>query len=241
MEWFVSWWNNLDLLQQILACVALPATVILFLQTILLLFGLGAGGADGEATDTSALGDDSDFGDMDTGDFDSDMSDTFGDDFDGEIDSGSSESSEVHHGAGLRILTVRGLVAFFAVGGWLGIVLLGAGMNAALAMVLAFLAGFIALFVVALILKWAVSMQENGTVNPRRAIAHTATVYLRIPPNRSGVGKVTISFDERYLEMQAVTASDSEIPVGAAVQVVGVQGDNTLVVRPLVKQSTPVS
>ena len=35
MEWLTSWWDGMNLLQQCFAVVAIPATVILLLQTIL--------------------------------------------------------------------------------------------------------------------------------------------------------------------------------------------------------------
>ena len=35
-----TWWNALEPLQQLFAVLAIPATLILFLQTILLLFGV---------------------------------------------------------------------------------------------------------------------------------------------------------------------------------------------------------
>ena len=41
MEWFANWWESLEIIQQVFACIAIPATVILVLQTLLLLFGLG--------------------------------------------------------------------------------------------------------------------------------------------------------------------------------------------------------
>ena len=51
----LNWWNSLDALQHFFAYVAIPATLILCIQTVLLLFGLGAGG-DGEVdSDTSGL------------------------------------------------------------------------------------------------------------------------------------------------------------------------------------------
>lgn len=43
----INWWNSLELTQQIFACIAIPSTLILLIQTILLLIGLG--GTDGDA------------------------------------------------------------------------------------------------------------------------------------------------------------------------------------------------
>ena len=37
----INWWNELDLIQQIFALIALPSTVLIVIQTILLLIGIG--------------------------------------------------------------------------------------------------------------------------------------------------------------------------------------------------------
>ena len=36
-----NWWNELDLIQQIFALIALPSTVLIVIQTVLLLIGIG--------------------------------------------------------------------------------------------------------------------------------------------------------------------------------------------------------
>ena len=40
----LNWWNELLLVQQIFALIAIPSTLILLIQTVLLLFGIGGGG-----------------------------------------------------------------------------------------------------------------------------------------------------------------------------------------------------
>ena len=103
MSFFTDWWAGLNLLQQSFAVVAIPATVVLFLQTLLLLFGLGSSH------------------DVDHGvdhDFDHDLSHDF--DHDSDAVAGHDAAHEfhdtphdgAHHAAGLRIFTVRGIVAF---------------------------------------------------------------------------------------------------------------------------------
>ena len=37
----INWWNELDLIQQIFALLALPSTVLIVIQTVLLLIGIG--------------------------------------------------------------------------------------------------------------------------------------------------------------------------------------------------------
>ena len=39
----IQWWNSLTALQQILACCAVPATIVLVIQTILLIVGISGG------------------------------------------------------------------------------------------------------------------------------------------------------------------------------------------------------
>ena len=57
----LNWWISLDLIQQIFALIAIPSTLILLVQTILLLIGLGDGGeADGGALDADGDIDDVD-------------------------------------------------------------------------------------------------------------------------------------------------------------------------------------
>ena len=39
----MEWWNALPLIEQVFYIIAIPSTLILLLQTILLLFGVGGG------------------------------------------------------------------------------------------------------------------------------------------------------------------------------------------------------
>ena len=62
----VLWWQSLSLLEQILLYIAVPATLILLIQTILLFVG-GVAGGDADA-DASCDGEVLDSGVMDVGD-----------------------------------------------------------------------------------------------------------------------------------------------------------------------------
>lgn len=218
MQWFVSWWDALSNVQQVLACVAIPATVILLLQTILLMFGVG-GMHDADGADH---------------DFESDADHDLDHDTDHDGDHGN-------HVAGLRIFTVRGMVAFLAVGGWLGIVMIGAGLNTAVSCLIAFAGGVASLLLVAAFLKWTVSLQESGNLSFQNAVGHSGEVYLSIPARQSGRGKVTLTVQERYVEADAVTDSPDRIPVGQRVRVVALTDDQTLLVEPVSSGPAPKS
>lgn len=208
MGWFFDWWNGLSLLQQSFGVVAIPATVILLLQTILLLFGLGNGqDADGD------IGADAG-GDVDAG---------------GEID----EADPAEHAAGLRIFTVRGMVAFFAIGGWLGIALGDTSLPMPVVSLIAFLGGTAALLLTAWLIKWSLSLQDQGNLNLQWAVGKTAQVYIPIPAEGKSSGKVTMTLQERYVELSAVTTAERALHTDEMVKVTGVVNQSVLVVRPL--------
>ncbi len=204
--WFTDWFDALTQIQQIFACLALPATVLLVIQTVLLIFGLGA---DGDSADGDC--------DCDSCQLDGDV-----DDLDGGVDDA----------VGLRIFTIRGLVAMFSIGGWLGIAAVDLGANNLFASLIAIGSGILALFLVAYIIKLLLKLQENGNLDPKNAIARTARVYITIPSARSGTGKVMLTLQERLVEMDAVTDYSEAIKTDSMVQVVSLS-DGVLVVRPL--------
>lgn len=246
-----AWWASLTWLERIFAYVAFPATLLLLLQTLMLLFGLG-NDSDGDAdADVDLDGDgipdldldgdgvpDLDLdgdgipdldGDMD-GDFDADTDlDTDGD---ADADGGGDADVGGHSGlfAGLKLFTLRGIVAFFAVCGWGGLWLLRMGMHPIFAVFLAIAMGFWAMLLMALFLRVALKLQDDGTLDFRNALGTAGTVYLTIPARRAGEGKVHVVVQDQLRELEAVTDEETPIPTGSEIVVVGLSGGNTLVV-----------
>ena len=213
LEWFRS-----DPIMALMYIFAIPATVILVLQTILLLFGVG--GEDGDLdSDTGGIGD-ADASDMDT-DVDTDT------DIDGEIDGGFDGDT------GLRLFTVRGMVAFFSVGGWAGITAIKLGAGRLLAVIIALVMGIAALFLVALFFKLIPRIQHNGTMRLTNAVGSIGEVYITVPANSSGSGKVNVILQSQFSELTAVTYADRALRYGEKVRVTGTIGENTLIVEPL--------
>lgn len=210
MEWFSTWWNSLGTLGQIFATAAIPATVVMVLQTVLLLIGFA--GHDGEC--------------------DHDLShDSV--DLSHEADADHDVHDGAHHMDGLRLFTVRGIVAMLAIGGWTGVALCDAGVGSVLSSVIAIIAGLAALFLAAYVIKLSLKLQDDGNFNIKNAVAHTATVYIPIPPSREGTGKITMNLQERFVELDAMTDHGEKLPTGAMVQVVSVTDKNEVIVRPM--------
>lgn len=224
----IEWWQNMHLIQQILALFALPATVILVIQTILLLFGMGqddAGtgtDADGDAFESTADGDNLEISQAGY-----------------ETDAGlapdepfAAQGSIADYDPGLRLITVRGLVAFFAVGGWVGIAVIDLGAPVWLGAILALLFGLFALWLIAIIFKALMRLQSSGNIQLSRAVGCSGEVYLRIPASSGGRGKVTVLVQERLVEAAAMTRRAVDLPTGTSIRVTGISG-GTLLVEPI--------
>jgi membrane protein implicated in regulation of membrane protease activity len=209
MEWFSVWWNSLGLAGQIMAVAAIPMTVVMFLQLILMLFGYGTGS------------------DADT--------DSDGDCGDAAPDNTSYEAGSNNSSGFSKIFTVRGIVAFFALGGWAGLAALSAGIPLIWSIQISLLSGVAALMLASIVIRLALRMQDSGNLNLKHALAQTAEVYITIPPLREKTGKVMVLMQERLVELEAVTDSDTAIKPNTKVEVVGIADNERLIVRPIEK------
>ena len=203
-EWFMT-----DPLRGTLLCVAIPATVIMVLQTVMIFIGMAG------HSDVDMPGDNG-------------IEGVFGND--------SPDAPDVHFGdSGLRIFTVRGMVAFFAVGGWCGLSTLSLSGSAAVAILTAFISGTFALPLVTWFFNWAVTLKKNSTLQMESAVGKVGEVYITIPPDMSGTGKVNVIIQGRLTEAEAMTDSDRPLKYGETVEVVGMAVGNVFKVKPVKK------
>ena len=245
MVWFNDWWVSIGLLGQIMACAAIPMTLIMILQLILLLMGGGPG--EGADTDVDS--------DLDT-DFDADMDADFDTDFDVDSDGAGFDGSDFDYsgsghdinacqdpthdhsggsGSDLRLFTIRGIVAFFAIGGWAGLAAVAGDISGFWAVQIALLAGAAAMLFAAYSIKFMVKMQSDGTIRSKNALGSMATVYMTVPPSRENTGKVNLLIQDRFVELDAVTDSEEAIKAYTEVKVVGFTDDAVLIVTPVEK------
>lgn len=219
----VNWWEALTTLERIFAFVACPAALVLIIQTILLIVGFGS---DADA--------DSDFdADADAGtDFDGDSDFGADSDFDADTDHDVHHDSMPHdHDAGLRVFTFRGFIAFFTIFGWGGLALMKLGSGAIVALIISIILGSLFMLLDAVIMRAVIKMQSDGTVDYRNAVGEVGSVYIPIPPNREGSGKITVIIQERLCECDAVTDENSKLKTGTDVVVTGLADSDTLIVE----------
>ncbi len=208
----IAWWNTLELATQIFYCIAIPATLILLIQTVLLFLGIGDD-ADGGLDDVNTAPDDLEMGDG-----------VFGED-------AVTEPHDFHGFEGLRILTFRGIIAFFVVFGWVGVAMDASGAALWLTLPIAFVCGFAMMLVLAFLMRAIMRLRSDGNTDNRNAIGTAGKVQLTIPPARTGEGKVHVMLQGAYVERNAVTDDAEAIPTGCEIVVVGVSGQTDLVVR----------
>lgn len=224
-----AWWNQLDLLEQILYVIAIPSTLILIIQTIMLLFGLGH---DGDADVDHDLDHDFDV-DLDH-DAPMEIHDSGACGVDHDFDHDAHDGSASDHDAGLRLFSLRGIVAFLAVFGWVAIAMLDLNVTIFLALPIALVAGFAAMSLVAVVIMFSLRMQQSGNLDLNNTVGKIAEVY--VPMEKGEKGKVTLVVQERFSEFDAV-CMEQGLKTGQQVRVVGVTPANVLVVAPLAEET----
>lgn len=132
----------------------------------------------------------------------------------------------------LKWLSLKTIVSSLTFFGLAGLAADKAGLSAWAGLGIAVGAGTVAIVVVASLMASLARLQSRGNVELKNAVGHVARVYLRIPASRGGIGKVTVEIQGRSLEVPATT-SGPEIPTGGAVRVLGLVGEDTLDVTPL--------
>jgi hypothetical protein len=137
------------------------------------------------------------------------------------------------------IVTFRSLVAAVTVFGLTGLAAMK-NMPPEKAIALASLAGIGMLYLVGWSFKQLYKLQSDGTVNIEDAIGCPGTVYLAIPGQHEGAGKVTVKVAERTMEYRAMTNGDS-LKTGTPVVVSAVISEDTLEVQSQLPTETLVS
>lgn len=143
--------------------------------------------------------------------------------------------SDGHHhdgdlGGDFQLFTVKNFIVFFTIFGWTGLGCVQSGISNMLSIVIAAIAGFVSMLIMASIFYFMSRMVASGTLKMKNAVGKTGEAYLRIPAARTGTGKVNINIQGSNRELDAMTMDILEIPSGAIVKVVDIINENTLLV-----------
>ena len=182
----------MDLAGQIFALIAIPSTLVLVIQTVLLLFGMGDDDVETDGIDLNGNG----------------VGDTPGD----------------GGGDGMALFSLRGIMAMAAVGGWSGLAMHDNGMPLTMTIILATAFGFITLVGI-------------GNIVIGYTIGKVGTVYIPIPPKMSGSGKINVTVQERFIEVDAVTPCERKLMTGESVRITATDENGMVVVEPVIKNT----
>lgn len=192
---FTLWYSALPVSLQVYWAVALVASTIFLLQTVLTFVGLD--GADGTAMDGI-------------------------DGFDGNT---------MDDGGGLSLFSVRSLINFFVGFGWSGVCLDPLIDSTPLLAAISLVVGIGFAMMVVVLWHKVRRLEQNGAVQIADALGKSATVYLRIPADGEGAGKVQISLGGSVHEYRAMTHGQA-LATGTTVCVIEVDTEtSTLVVE----------
>ena len=200
------WWDSLTDLQQMSFVIAIIATFLMVVLIVLMLLGMdSAEGFDGDVV-------------MDI-------------DIDGDIDGVDAFNADsLLSIGGLKILTLRGALAFMSVGGWMTYALAGI-MNNWLALLIGIVSGSISAVLFAIAMRAIYRLESSGNLDYRSAIGKTASVYIRIPKQNDGKGKIMMNHQGRLVEIDAVTKEQVDILPKQEVVITGLLNTTTVVVK----------
>ena len=153
-------------------------------------------------------------------------------DFNTDFDADVSSIDGTDGDSGMGLLTFRNFVNFFLGFGWTAILLRDQIESNAVLMIVSVVIGVGLVAVVMLLFKWISGMQQSGNIDIHRSAEGCAgKVYLSIPANRRGKGKVQITINNSVREYEAVTDSDETLKTGDDITVIEAVSDDTVLVE----------
>ena len=126
-------------------------------------------------------------------------------------------------GSGIGVRTV---VAFFTFFGIAGMAAQEKGFSPGATLAIAVLSGAVAFGLVAFGMVQLYRLRSSGTVDINNTVGVEAKVYLTVPAERSGEGRVTVPVQGRTQQYKAIT-SGPEIPTGQLCRILAVHAADT--------------
>jgi hypothetical protein len=150
--------------------------------------------------------------------------------FGGGDDLDSADTSVVEHSAAadiFKVISVRTVIAGIAFFGLGGLACLTGGTSKPVSVVVAAVAGFVAVYTVFYLCRSVAQLKSDGSISDKTLVGATGSVYLRIPAVGSGAGKVLVNQQNRTMEYEAVTNGE-ELKAGIPITVVRIVSSTTV-------------
>lgn len=130
-----------------------------------------------------------------------------------------------------QLFTFRNFINFFLGFGWTAITLAG-NAHPVLVIIVSILVGVALVAAVMYIFYLMSKMEQSGNIETSSAVGCRGSVYLTIPGERQGEGKVQINIQGAVREFDAMTNGDT-LPNGCPIEVTQVLNENMLLVTPV--------
>lgn len=132
--------------------------------------------------------------------------------------------------APFQLFSLRNLINFLLGFSWTGISFYNTIGNPLLLLFVALITGILFVVLFFLIISQVQKLAEDNSFRYANTINKSAEVYLPIPANRLGKGKVLISVNGAIHELDAMTDNE-RIAAGAVVKVVKIESESILIVE----------
>ena len=152
-------------------------------------------------------------------------------DIDADIDFDVADGGTMDTGGALSLFSVRTIVNFLMGFGWGGVCFDKYIDNDILLILSAIAVGVVFVMALLFVIRKIMKLESSGNIVMEDCVGKTCDVYLRIPANNSGKGKVQISLNGTIFEFDAVTNDAESLPTGSKVTVVENLGSSTLLVK----------
>lgn len=129
-----------------------------------------------------------------------------------------------------QLFSLRNLINFLLGFSWTGISFYTTITNKTLLILLATVVGLLFVFLFFIIIRQVQKLAEDNSFKIENTLHKTAEVYLTIPENKTGKGKIMISVNGAFHELEAMTENGS-IPSGSVIKVVKIENNNILIVE----------
>lgn len=141
-----------------------------------------------------------------------------------DMDFDFTDGDTMDTGGAVSLFSIRSLVNFFFGFGWAGVAFVNYFPYLWMVYAASILVGLCFSLLYVFLRKKLLKLERNGAMRMQDCIGKVGNVYLRIPANSEGKGKVQLSINGSIHELDAVT-NGPELKSGTQVEVISVSGN----------------
>ena len=148
------------------------------------------------------------------------------------------DGSDAHGSSWLfGVLSFKTIVTALTFFGLAGLASLQSDLGEPASLVIGLIFGLAAMYTVHWTMQLLIRLQHDGTVQIENAVGEMGTVYIPIPANGAGVGKVQLRVQDQIVEYAAQTSAPERLATGTPVQVTEVVSPTLVQVEPLLQRA----